>query len=53
MGIGAPGILDPCEREKIDASSNLTSQQREDLTFSAQVCQLRENDRANSITTHY
>ncbi|XP_076871429.1 interleukin enhancer-binding factor 3a isoform X2 [Brachyhypopomus gauderio] len=31
-----PGIVDPCERETIDASHHLTLQQREDITQSAQ-----------------
>ena len=30
------GILDPCEKEPCDAFSNLTSQQREDITVAAQ-----------------
>ena len=30
------GILDPCEKEPSDAFSNLTSQQREDITVAAQ-----------------
>jgi hypothetical protein len=34
---GGPGLRDPCEREKVDALAPLTPQQREDLTFSAQV----------------
>lgn len=35
---GGPGLLDPCEKEPVDASANLTNQQREDITASAQVC---------------
>ncbi|XP_018909583.2 zinc finger RNA-binding protein isoform X4 [Bemisia tabaci] len=31
-----PGILDPCEKEPVDAAANLTPQQREDITASAQ-----------------
>ncbi|XP_026883954.1 interleukin enhancer-binding factor 3a isoform X2 [Electrophorus electricus] len=31
-----PGIVDPCERETVDASCHLTQQQREDITQSAQ-----------------
>ena len=31
------GILDPCEKNLTDAVGNLTEQQREDLTFAAQV----------------
>uniref|UniRef100_A0A1B6J255 DZF domain-containing protein n=1 Tax=Homalodisca liturata TaxID=320908 RepID=A0A1B6J255_9HEMI len=31
-----PGLLDPCEKEPVDASAGLTPQQREDLTASAQ-----------------
>lgn len=32
-----PGIKDPCEKEAVDATSVLTSQQCEDITQSAQV----------------
>ena len=32
-----PGIKDPCEKETVDATENLTVQQREDITQSAQV----------------
>lgn len=35
--INGPGILDPCEKEPFDALSNLSKQQREDLTMSAQT----------------
>ncbi|KAM4750677.1 interleukin enhancer-binding factor 3-like isoform 2-T4 [Anableps anableps] len=31
-----PGIRDPCEKEDVDATANLTVQQREDVTKSAQ-----------------
>ncbi|XP_071360555.1 interleukin enhancer-binding factor 3 homolog isoform X2 [Trachinotus anak] len=31
-----PGIKDPCEKETVDATENLTLQQREDITQSAQ-----------------
>uniref|UniRef100_A0A8C7VIM1 Interleukin enhancer binding factor 3a n=2 Tax=Oncorhynchus mykiss TaxID=8022 RepID=A0A8C7VIM1_ONCMY len=31
-----PGIKDPCEKEKVDAISHLDTQQREDITQSAQ-----------------
>ena len=31
------GILDPCEKEIVDVTDNLTPQQREDLTIAAQV----------------
>ncbi|XP_060106409.1 spermatid perinuclear RNA-binding protein isoform X2 [Heteronotia binoei] len=34
---GGPGVYDPCEREPTDALSNLTVQQREDITHSAQL----------------
>lgn len=34
--LNGPGILDPCEKESQDAVGNLSSQQREDLTVSAQ-----------------
>ncbi|CAB1426092.1 unnamed protein product [Pleuronectes platessa] len=32
-----PGIKDPCEKEEVDATENLTPQQREDITQSAQL----------------
>uniref|UniRef100_A0A1A9UPF0 DZF domain-containing protein n=1 Tax=Glossina austeni TaxID=7395 RepID=A0A1A9UPF0_GLOAU len=35
--INGPGILDPCEKEPTDALHDLTKQQREDLTVSAQM----------------
>lgn len=28
----APGLLDPCEKEVVDAAANLLPQQREDIT---------------------
>lgn len=31
-----PGILDPCEKEPVDALVGLTKQQREDITVTAQ-----------------
>jgi len=34
---GGPGLLDPCEKDIVDAAGNLTLQQREDLTLAAQV----------------
>ncbi len=36
--INGPGILDPCEKEPVDALSvnGLTKQQREDITVTAQ-----------------
>ncbi|KAK5926999.1 hypothetical protein CgunFtcFv8_022528 [Champsocephalus gunnari] len=33
---GGPGIKDPCEKDTVDAAANLTPQQREDITQSAQ-----------------
>jgi len=33
---GAPGLYDPCEREPTDAAANLSSQEREEITASAQ-----------------
>ncbi|XP_026288097.1 zinc finger RNA-binding protein isoform X4 [Frankliniella occidentalis] len=33
---GGPGLLDPCEKEPVDAAGMLTPQQREDITASAQ-----------------
>jgi zinc finger RNA-binding protein len=32
----SPGFLDPCEKEPLDAGAELTSQEREDITSSAQ-----------------
>ena len=32
----SPGLLDPCEKEPRDAFSNLSPQQREDITSAAQ-----------------
>ena len=34
---GGCGLLDPCEKEKTDATSNLSAQEREDITAAAQV----------------
>jgi len=34
---GGPGLLDPCEKEHVDAVASLSLQQREDITTSAQV----------------
>ena len=31
------GLTDPCEKEPVDALANLTRQEREDITASAQV----------------
>ncbi|XP_042905081.1 zinc finger RNA-binding protein isoform X2 [Parasteatoda tepidariorum] len=33
---GSSGLLDPCEKDPTDAAGNLTSQEREDITASAQ-----------------
>ncbi|XP_076800984.1 zinc finger RNA-binding protein-like isoform X3 [Clavelina lepadiformis] len=33
---GGPGLIDPCERSPVDAATSLTSQEREDITASAQ-----------------
>jgi len=33
---GSPGLLDPCEKDPMDAASPLTPQEREDITASAQ-----------------
>lgn len=35
--LDGPGIKDPCEKESVDAITNLSLQQREDITQSAQV----------------
>ncbi len=37
---GGPGIYDPCEKVQTDAAENLKSQQREEITASAQVNKL-------------
>lgn len=34
--IQGPGLLDPCEKEPVDALIVLTKQQREDITVTAQ-----------------
>ena len=34
---GSPGLSDPCEKEQTDVTDSLTSQQKEELTASAQV----------------
>lgn len=36
MLINGPAILDPCEKEAMDALNGLTKQQKEDLTVTAQ-----------------
>ncbi|XP_058792021.1 zinc finger RNA-binding protein isoform X1 [Phymastichus coffea] len=33
---GSPGLADPCEKDPVDAIGNMTVQQREDITASAQ-----------------
>ncbi|XP_047496028.1 zinc finger RNA-binding protein-like isoform X5 [Penaeus chinensis] len=33
---GSPGLLDPCEKDPVDAASSLSAQEREDITASAQ-----------------
>ncbi|KAK6644082.1 hypothetical protein RUM43_000347 [Polyplax serrata] len=33
---GGPGLMDPCEKEPVDALGNISNQQREDITASAQ-----------------
>ena len=34
---GGAGLVDPCEKESVDTADNLTLQQREDITSTAQV----------------
>lgn len=34
---GGPGLFDPCEKDPTDEAATLTSQEREDITASAQV----------------
>lgn len=38
--LDGPGIYDPCEKEPTDVLKCLTSQQKEDITVSAQVGEL-------------
>lgn len=33
---GGPGLIDPCEKQSVDVLSELTGQQREDITSSSQ-----------------
>lgn len=50
---GGPGLLDPCEKDPVDAAAYLTPQQREDITASAQVNLLireREKKKGARIT---
>lgn len=35
--LGGPGLHDPCEKEVTDAAKEMTAQEREDLTATAQV----------------
>ena len=35
--LGGPGLHDPCEKELADASKDMSTQEREDLTAAAQV----------------
>lgn len=37
MNQGETGIVDPCEKEIVDVTENLSNQQREELTASAHV----------------
>ena len=53
---GSPGLADPCEKDPMDAISNLTAQEAEDITASAQVCYLtrfEENVFLKQIFRHY
>lgn len=34
--VQGPGLMDPCEKEPVDALNGLTKQQREDITVTAQ-----------------
>jgi len=40
---GSPGLTDPCEKEATDVTDCLTSQQKEEVTASAQVCNCNSN----------
>lgn len=40
---GGPGIIDPCEKETVDAVAFLDPQQRMDITTSAQVIHMLPN----------
>jgi len=35
--VGAPGLMDPCEKNPTDTLASMEEQQREDITSSAQV----------------
>ena len=39
--LGGTSLLDPCEKDTVDAARNLTSQERVNLTLSAQVWNMR------------
>ena len=41
--LGGPGLHDPCEKEVTDASKEMTDQEREELTATAQVGNISNN----------
>ena len=47
MILGGPGLLDPCEKDPVDAASGLSNQEREDITASAQVKKPNNNSVIN------
>lgn len=46
----APGLIDPCEKDPVDALSYLTGQQRDDITLAAQVSSSFGRDETSLIT---
>lgn len=50
---GGPGLADPCEKDTPDAAGQLTPQQSEDITSSAQYALRLIAYRQVSITTHF
>ncbi len=38
MCVGSRGLLDPCEKDPVDAAAYLTATERSSITLSAQVC---------------
>jgi len=45
-------LSDPCEKEATDVTDTLTSQQKEEVTASAQVCLSRQSDSVSYIIIH-
>lgn len=49
ISLGGTSLLDPCEKETVDAASSLTPQERVNLTLSAQVWRERERERTGHV----